>query len=205
MKQIITIKYSKFLFLLVIVPLLFFSCKKNNTEENLPPKAKFTYTLGQSGGIVIFKNSSEEATEYYWEFGDGTTETKSDDIQFSHQYQLKGTYQVKLTASNDYGDDESSSTITVTTQPEGTACFYAAHSGGSFEPITVYVDGAYAGTITTFQSSIYPLPDCGLSGYAVISLPVGTHSYTAQSATHQWAAQNFTIDWSNCNRICLYE
>ena len=47
-----------------------------------------------------FTNLSTGATNYLWDFGDGTTSTLKDDI---HIYQKDGTYTVCLTVRNDYG------------------------------------------------------------------------------------------------------
>lgn len=49
---------------------------------------------------VFFRNDSEGATDYLWEFGDGTTSTDQEPI---HDYTRPGIYHVKLTATGDGG------------------------------------------------------------------------------------------------------
>ncbi|MCB0645519.1 MAG: peptidylprolyl isomerase [Saprospiraceae bacterium] len=45
--------------------------------------------------IINFQNQSDNATIFFWDFGDGNTSTEQSP---SHQYLLSGRYQVKLTA-----------------------------------------------------------------------------------------------------------
>ncbi len=56
--------------------------------------------LPATGEIVSFTNSSENATEYLWNFGDGTTSTEENP---THIYQQEGTYLVTLSAANESG------------------------------------------------------------------------------------------------------
>ncbi|MEP1096425.1 MAG: PKD domain-containing protein, partial [Cyclobacteriaceae bacterium] len=49
---------------------------------------------------VHFRNLSENAVEYFWDFGDGETSTESDP---SHAYVEEGKYDIKLVAINELG------------------------------------------------------------------------------------------------------
>ncbi|WP_462249211.1 PKD domain-containing protein [Ekhidna sp.] len=49
---------------------------------------------------AVFKNLSENATSYLWNFGDGTTSTESDP---RHAYTNEGFYDITLIATNDFG------------------------------------------------------------------------------------------------------
>ncbi|MEO9484904.1 MAG: PKD domain-containing protein [Ekhidna sp.] len=49
---------------------------------------------------AIFKNLSENASTYLWDFGDGTTSTDSDP---RHAYSEEGFYDITLIATNDFG------------------------------------------------------------------------------------------------------
>jgi len=49
---------------------------------------------------VHFRNLSENAVEYLWDFGDGETSTESDP---SHAYLMEGKYDIKLIATNELG------------------------------------------------------------------------------------------------------
>ncbi len=53
-----------------------------------------------TGETLTFTNTSENATEYSWDFGDGTTSTEENPM---HVYQEEGTYLVTLSAVNGTG------------------------------------------------------------------------------------------------------
>ena len=63
------------------------------------PEPNFSYNT--SGTVVSFFNLSQNATSYFWDFGDGTTTSNSDPV---HDYFEDGVYVVQLTASSDCGD-----------------------------------------------------------------------------------------------------
>lgn len=73
------------------------------------PMADFTVETVQL--TATFTNSSTNATSYVWDFGDGTG--TSTDENPSYTYAVAGTYNVKLTATNDQGSDEFLKEITV--------------------------------------------------------------------------------------------
>ncbi len=56
--------------------------------------------LPTTGETLTFTNTSENATEYLWDFGDGTTSTEENPM---HVYQQEGTYFVTLSAVNGAG------------------------------------------------------------------------------------------------------
>lgn len=93
------------LFLLVL-PLLFAACKQE--EPVIIPKAKFSYTT--TNLTVIFKNQSNNAVSYYWDFGNGQTSTQKDP---SVTYNTEGTYTVHLTAVNGERKDTYKQNISV--------------------------------------------------------------------------------------------
>ncbi len=49
---------------------------------------------------VVFRNLSENATEFFWDFGDGDTSTL---FEPRHAYEEEGTYDITLIASNELG------------------------------------------------------------------------------------------------------
>ena len=93
------------LFLLVL-PLLFAACKQE--EPVIIPKAKFSYTT--TNLTVTFKNQSNNAVSYYWDFGNGQTSTQKDP---SVTYNTEGTYTVHLTAVNGERKDTYKQNISV--------------------------------------------------------------------------------------------
>lgn len=59
------------------------------------PTANFTTQVSDLS--VSFTNISQNATSYFWDFGDGTTSTEANPL---HNYTEPGSYQVKLTSTN---------------------------------------------------------------------------------------------------------
>lgn len=81
----------KNVFVALIAAMLFASCAR--------PVAHFTYDGTQkivAPAKVSFKNESQKAESYTWDFGDGQTSTEA---QPAHQYAHSGNYVVKLTAA----------------------------------------------------------------------------------------------------------
>ncbi len=73
--------------------------KKTISVMDLPPVADFVMskTVVDLGEVVTFTNNSQNASSYFWDFGDGVTSTLSNP---THSYGEVGDYIVKLTASN---------------------------------------------------------------------------------------------------------
>ncbi len=66
--------------------------------------ANFTFAVDEkTAGKVTFTNTSEGATSYAWDFGDGNTST---DENPAHTYAKDDTYTVKLTATNAGGGSD---------------------------------------------------------------------------------------------------
>lgn len=73
------------------------------------PSADFEITANDKE--ISFINLSNDATNYVWDFGDGT---QSEEEAPSHLYDSTGVFQVQLTASNGCGEVVTSKTIAVT-------------------------------------------------------------------------------------------
>jgi len=91
----------------LLFPLItFLSCNKL-------PETSFTYSPTENpeaGEYVQFENTTPEASSFAWDFGDGNT-SKQENPQ--HQFTEPGSFTVKLTASNDAGDQAKSETIVI--------------------------------------------------------------------------------------------
>ena len=74
------------------------------------PVSNYTYTVDDL--TVTFTNTSQNATTYYWEFGDGFDSFEQDPV---HTYSVAGTYLVTLTATSHCGSV--TRPYTVTTAP----------------------------------------------------------------------------------------
>lgn len=88
-------KNINFLFTAVVVILNFSSCKKENEESGL--KAVFSYVA--DGYKVNFTNFSTNATEYNWDFGDGSGQTSTAKAP-QYIFTKKGDFLVSLTAKS---------------------------------------------------------------------------------------------------------
>ena len=79
------------------------------------PVANFTTAIDEVDPLkVIFTNTSKYATEYEWDFGDGTPIVTTTSPQ--HTYTKAGTYTVTLTASDVAADDIKEVKVTVTSE-----------------------------------------------------------------------------------------
>lgn len=83
---------------------LFWSCEdfalpqEGSLADQTPPLADFTFAPNDGDYRTIhFNNQSISATDYLWEFGDGTTSAERDPV---HTYSADGTFEVSLTASD---------------------------------------------------------------------------------------------------------
>lgn len=80
------------------------------TFNKLPPVAGFSATPSQTTGklLVNFKDKSERADSWLWNFGDGTTSTEQNP---SHTYATRGKFTITLTATNVSGSNTVSRAI----------------------------------------------------------------------------------------------
>jgi PKD repeat protein len=89
-----------------------------SAEFNHLPSADFTPSA-TSGNIpsfqINFTNNSSHYTSLLWNFGDGSTSTE---VNPAHTFMTVGIYTVSLTASNPYGGDTKTATITVLPCPD---------------------------------------------------------------------------------------
>ncbi|MBW8049725.1 MAG: PKD domain-containing protein [Cytophagales bacterium] len=76
------------------------TCQLINVTSCIPPIANFGY--GQSNLIMNFFDSSISADSWWWDFGDGITDSVQNPL---HSYKSTGTYNVCLTVSNLCGID----------------------------------------------------------------------------------------------------
>lgn len=72
------------------------------------PQAIFEFTLDAL--VISFINSSAWSTEFYWDFGDGTTSSIGSPI---HAYNSPGSYEVMLIATNSCASDTTFQTVVI--------------------------------------------------------------------------------------------
>ena len=103
--------------------------KKTYTSILKDKKSVANFSTDTTQGVVPlsiqFTSLSQDATEWYWDFGDGTNSTEKNPM---HTYSSAGTYIVKLTVSNEYGTDSKSSSITASLQPANASTYPSGNS-----------------------------------------------------------------------------
>lgn len=103
------------------------------------PTASFGSTV--NGSTVSFNNSSTEATEYNWDFGDGGT---SNEVNPEHIYFQDGSYTVTLTAINDCGEVTTTQIVEIATPP--TAGFSSDITSGCVDLEVQFMDNSSENT-----------------------------------------------------------
>jgi PKD repeat protein len=111
---------------------------KNNyiTVSPLPLSG---FNLSTNDATVVFTNSSQYATSYIWDFGDGQTSTLENP---THTYSNNGSFNVVLQSINDCGTVESSQTIIVALAP------IASFTSSAFTTLCTNETIAYQSTST---------------------------------------------------------
>lgn len=87
-------------------------CKKDPLAKN-PPVADFTFANFnlRAPVQVTMSNSSQNATSYSWDFGNGTSSTEENPTAL---FESGGVFTITLTATNDNGSDKITKTINIT-------------------------------------------------------------------------------------------
>jgi len=85
-----------------------------NVSVSSKPEAEFTANSSLGDATVQVSNTSQNATQYDWDFGDGSTSTEEAPV---HTYTEDGTYTITLIASNFCGSDTSTQVVDITTAP----------------------------------------------------------------------------------------
>jgi hypothetical protein len=97
------LKQNLILATLFVFSFILFSCEENDSGINFVGfEARFVSDVNSN--VVNFNNLSNEAVNYQWDFGDGTTSTIFNPVK---TYSEGGTYTVTLTATNDQGENDS--------------------------------------------------------------------------------------------------
>jgi PKD repeat protein len=103
---------------------------KGPISHAIPPTAAFVSNLTATcGGPVQFTDmSSNSPTSWLWDFGDGQTSTLQNP---SHTYASNGTYTVKLTATNTYGNNAATKTNLISVNMPATPTTTGATRAGA--------------------------------------------------------------------------
>jgi N-acetylneuraminic acid mutarotase len=105
---------------IVLIPILIYSlgCKKDQNGEDNLPVASFTISaeISRPAETINFQNTSQNATTFEWDFGDGNTSSAENP---SHIYNETGTYTIKLKVTNTDGTDEAFNSLEITYWAKG--------------------------------------------------------------------------------------
>tara|TARA_R110002049_G_scaffold168670_4_gene335232 strand:- start:3232 stop:5535 length:2304 start_codon:yes stop_codon:yes gene_type:complete len=189
MKKLIrTFKQIAILFLAITL----LGCEDDDT---VLPKvlAGFTYTLNADTGVVTFINLSTNATNYSWDFGDGSNATLINPVK---AYQ-NGTYTVVLTASvlagaSDTFEDEITilipeiATLPITFDGENTKYEPTVFEGAAFE----VVENPAPGGTNNVASKVGAITNSGAT-FEGLFFELGT---TIDLATDRTIKMNFWAD-----------
>ena len=137
-------------------------------------------------GDVLFTNQSVNATKWYWDFGDGGTDTIQNPV---HTYWQEGTYTVTLTAMNDTCANSAISTVVVKWD-----CYPIANV--NYSQSTDTVDLAVSGNVTFYSN-----PDI-ISDSLIWDFGDGTTD-TAQNPVHSYNSTGiYTVALTSFKDTC---
>jgi len=146
-----------------------------------PPVAGFSGspTNGAAPLAVTFTdNSSDNITNWFWDFGDGTTANFTVDTNPSHTYSVVGSYTVSLTVSGLGGLNTSTlANYIVVTNPPPVAGFSGSPTNG-VAPLAVTFTDNSSGNITNW---FWDFGDSSTTNFSVATNPV--HTYCAGTYT----------------------
>ena len=104
-------KQLNFLMCTMILSLLFlFSCDKDESKPDPIAAFQVSKSTVLINETITFLNTSKDANEYLWDFGDGNTSTDKDPI---HWYSESGDYKVTLKAISEERFNSTSSRVTI--------------------------------------------------------------------------------------------
>jgi PKD repeat protein len=108
------------------------------------PTVDFSFSAGQDAN-VIFKNlTSDNATSYRWEFGDGLFSVEKN---ITHDFLKDGEYKVTLTATNACGDAKIVKTIKVETLPRAA---FSINANKGCVPFTLQITNQASASATQY-------------------------------------------------------
>ncbi len=149
--------------------------ENNIIDINPSPEPSFSYFT--DGTVVSFFNLSQNATNYFWDFGDGTTSSNSDPV---HDFLDDGVYVVQLTASSICDDITTEQVLVIANPP--TADFDADVQEGCAEFVVQYTSSAsnntdefiwaFEGGVPAISSEENPMVTYSEAGTFDVSLTV---------------------------------
>jgi hypothetical protein len=116
-------------FIPILFPCLLVFLITCEEEEKNPPVASFQHNSNsyELGDTIYFKNTSEFADEFEWDFGDGNSSTEENPF---HIYDLSWSYNVTLKVTNQDGANETTQSIDI--KNPTILAFHVTYNGEDF-------------------------------------------------------------------------
>jgi len=144
------------------------------------PAAAFVFTLSAESApsIAVFKNTSSNASEWRWNFGDPSSgnQNVSTEANPAHKYENPGKYEVTLTATDPASKKSSktSSVITVAEPPKAPVAGFKIENNNKIGPVTVI----FTNTSTDSNRFSWDFGDPGSGQQNVSDERSPVHTYT---------------------------
>ena len=183
-----------------LLSILMISCEKE------APKPVALFTMSKTTAVVdesiSFTNTSEHATSYAWDFGDGNT---SSDENPTHSYSSVGNFSVTLTATGEGGEHSHSESITIahpapnagflinksTAEPGDTIIFTNTSANA-----TSYIWDFGDGNTSTDKNPVHAYASDGVFTITLTATGEGGEDISSKSVTIAYpnAVAQFTMD-----------
>ena len=225
-------KKSLNLTVFVIAAFALFTACEETTDNTTTPDAVacFNYSPNTeltAGTEITFTNCSENATNFAWNFGDGSTSTDENPV---HTFETAGEYQVQLVAANETSADTVSKIIFVESdvnQPtenfiydKQTETYYQLETGYSVADLMegtqpYYYVTLYSQNVSWDQSHLNPVEGFAGQGNVVVlyleqdeSIEVGIYTVN-EELDDDWSYVAFDRDfdnltWEDCDDNYIY-
>jgi PKD repeat protein len=118
--------------------------KNNLITVTTVPQTSFN-VQSNNNGLVAFNNTSQNASTYFWDFGDGST---ANTVDATHTYSSDGIFLVTLTATNNCGQSTINQSITIVTPP--VAVFNVSSTSGC-APLALTMNNSSSSNATAYS------------------------------------------------------
>lgn len=151
---------------------------------SVSPVAGFTATTADL--TATFTNTSTDATDYIWDFGDGTGISTDENPVYT--YAAEGIYNVSLTASNDGQSDEYMYEVSVTVQAAENLISNGGFDDGSGWTIVNHYEAANTNGLVIFENGVVKFDETTntdwkhMGIYTVVKLEPGTYQFEMDMA-----------------------
>lgn len=191
--------WNKAAWAVMVSPLLFTACKKNDRGElsGPMPQASYTVSAPKTVGLssqVTFTSTSTDAFLYQWDFGDGTTGSGQ---TVTHTYQTGGTVKTQLTAAGRAGSVTATQNVVL---PPVSDAVKLLLTGGTSKTWVLQKDTTATITVGPSDSDVTSyyaggaantLPDCQADDEYTFS--------STNTLTYNSKGKTFVAGAANCN------